>query len=109
MVSVLDIPNQLTVSYGAPNAVTTIGATGDYEGQHYYQIGGATQGYRRNIWVWDATTGAWLCMPISPILGTGNPNGSVIPDTETQQFLSTDTGNFYVATGVTSSDWTLTN
>jgi len=109
MTSILTIPGQLTHLYGATNAATAVGATGDYDGQVYFQVGSATQGYRRNIWIWDEGAAVWECLPLSPILGTGDPNGSVTPDAETQRFCATDTGNLYVATGVTSSDWLLTN
>lgn len=109
MALVTGIPEQLTVSYGASNAVAAIGVSGSYDGQTHYQIGGVSQGFRRNIWIWNADTVAWLCMPISPIQGTGNPNGSVTPDAENQMFYATDTGILYIATGITSSDWGLTN
>lgn len=107
MVLITSIPEQLVKDYGVSNAVSAVGATGSYDGQTYLQIGGVSQGYRRNIWVWN--TSAWQCIPCAPIQGTGNPNGTVTPDTIGQGFLDTTSGNFYLATGTTSSDWTLTN
>lgn len=109
MARTINIPREFGVEFGASNAVTAVGATGSYNGQQYFQIGGLSQGFRRNIWIWDATGAAWLCMPIAPIQGTGNPNGLVTPDCENQEFLATDTGNLYIATGTTNSDWLLTN
>lgn len=107
MARIIDIPNELVVAFGTVNAVTAIGVSGSYPGQQYYQHGEAGQGFRRNIWTWTGTE--WWCMPVTPILGTGNPNGIVTPDAITQQFLATDTGLFYVATGITNNDWKLTN
>ena len=99
--------NENVASYGAGNAATAIGASGSFDGQLYLQIGEASQGYRKNIWLWDDGAGAWLCVPCSPILGTGNPNGSEAPDAIGQVFKATDTGNTYPATGLTVNDWSL--
>lgn len=109
MAQTINIPREFVVEFGASNAATAVGATGSYNGQAYYQIGGASQGYRCNIWIWDTTAAAWSCMPIAPIQGSGNPNGIVTPDSYGQRFLATDSGNYYVATGLTNNDWTLTN
>jgi len=109
MVLITNIPSQLIRQYGPTNAATAIGATGSYDGQTYFQIGGNTQGYRRNIWVWNGGGSAWDCMPMAPIQGTGNPNGAVTPDCEGQLFFDTATGNLYLSTGITNNDWSLTN
>jgi len=108
MVLITNIPEQLPISYGATNATTAIG-TGTYDGQQYLQVGSVTQNYRRSLWVWSTGLSAWQCVPLSPIQSTGSPLGSVTPDAIGQYYFATDTNNLYIATGLTSSDWTLTN
>ncbi len=97
-----------TVPYGTTNAATVIG-NGSFDGQIYLQIGAVTQGYRRNLWLWDAALDAWQCVPLSEIYGTGNPNGAITPDALMQKFFASDTSNLWIATGLTNNDWSLTN
>jgi len=108
MARTIDIPREFVIESGISNAQTAIG-DGLYNGQPYYQLGGVSQGFRFVLWIWNGTLEAWQAVPISPIQGTGNPNGIVTPDAINQSFIDSVTGNFYVATGVTNNDWTLTN
>jgi hypothetical protein len=94
--------NEAAIPYGAANAQTTVGS-GSFNGQIYLQIGGASQGYRRSLWLWNGSS--WVCVPLSPILGSGNPVGTVTPDAIGQDFKSTTTGQSYTSTGVTQNDW----
>jgi hypothetical protein len=106
MARITDDPNDLVTAFGSVSAPTAIG-DGLFPGQKYFQIGKETEGFRCSIWTWNGT--AWECMPTTPILGTGDPNGTIIPDAIGQSFFATDTQNHYFATGLTNNDWMLTN
>lgn len=111
MVKTTSIPTEYIKQHGASNAATAVGTDANslLDGQPYLQKGESGQGFRRSLWIWNSTSQAWDCYPFTPIQGTAAPSGSVTPDTIGQGFLDNTNGNYYIATGTTSSDWLLTN